>query len=91
MKKLLLSSVVLLSTVFITACSQNQENSKAKDDDVEMTTSSTSKKRVRVLPQLLLHPALMIQKKMLKVKVQLLNKQEFRGSLEMLFKLLKTI
>ena len=43
MKKLLLSSVVLLSTVFITACSQNQENSNAKDDDVEMTSSSTSK------------------------------------------------
>lgn len=43
MKKILLSSVVLLSTVFITACSQKQENSNAKDDDVEMTTSSTSK------------------------------------------------
>lgn len=43
MKKLLLSSVVLLSTMFITACTQKQETGSAKDGDIEMTTSSTSK------------------------------------------------
>lgn len=42
MKKLLLSSAVLLSTVFVTACSQNQASTDPEDDEVEMTTSSTS-------------------------------------------------
>ncbi len=42
MKKLLLSSAVLLSTVFVTACSQNQASTDAEDDEVEMITSSTS-------------------------------------------------
>lgn len=35
MKKLLLSSAVLLSTVFVTACSQNQASTDAEDDEVE--------------------------------------------------------
>ena len=33
---------MLLSTVFVTACSQNQASTDAEDDEVEMTTSSTS-------------------------------------------------